>query len=84
MVERPLDGESPVDVWREYRLLALQHVAGVVGLSPALLADIEQDKHTPSLAEASAIAAALKLGLDGLFLEVQSPSQRRSESAAFS
>ena len=70
MTERMLDGESPVKVWREYRGLAPQDLAGAAGLSPALLEDIEQGKHTPSLPEARAIATALKLGLDDLFLDI--------------
>lgn len=70
MTERMLDGESPVKVWREYRELGLQDLAGVVGLSPIVLDDIEQGKHTLSLPEARAIASALKLGLDNLFLDV--------------
>lgn len=70
MVSRMIRGESPVAVWCEHRGLTQDALAEQANLSPTVLDEIVQGKHTPSLPEARAIATALKLGLDDLFLEV--------------
>ncbi len=73
MTERMLDGESPVRVWREHRGLTARSVAQKAGLSSPMMTAIETGKRIPSLPMARAIAAALDVGLDDLFLDA-SPS----------
>lgn len=68
MVDRLLDGENPVKVWREHRGLSQRDLAKTVGLSAGMIGEIETGGRTPSLPAANAIAAALDLGLDDLFL----------------
>lgn len=66
-VERMLDGESLVTLWREERGLTQRELATRSSLSPATINEIEKGKKAPSLASARLIAAALGLGLDDLF-----------------
>ena len=69
MAERMLDGESRVTVWREYRGLTQRSLAQAAGLSQSMMNEIERGKRQPSLDKARAIAAALRVGLDDLWLE---------------
>ena len=68
LVDRLLDGESPVKVWREHRGLSQRDLARAAGLSAGTIGEIEAGGRTPTLPAANAIASALDLGLDDLFL----------------
>ncbi len=69
MVDRMLDGESAVAVWRAHRGLSRDALARASGLTIDTLGEIEAGARQPSLQAANAIAAALRLGLDDLFLD---------------
>jgi len=66
MVERMLDGESPVKVWREHRKLTVRALAEKAGVSPSLISEIETGKKEGSIATLKALARALQVDLDDL------------------
>ena len=66
-VERLLDGENPVRVWREIRKLSQAALAEASNLSPSMLNEIEHGKRQPSLDRARDLARALGVDLDDLF-----------------
>jgi DNA-binding XRE family transcriptional regulator len=66
VVNRLVDGENPVRVWREYRRLSARDLAEKAGLSAAYLSEIENGKKTGSIGRLRAIAAALGLTVDDL------------------
>lgn len=66
VVDRILDGENKIKVWREYRGLTQTELAERCGLKQATIAQMEGGKRTGSVAALKAIAAALALDLDDL------------------
>ncbi len=64
VVERLIEGENPVRVWRKYRGLTQQGLAKKVGVSPAYLSQIETGKRGGSSKVLRAIASALNVDLD--------------------
>jgi len=66
-VDRMVDGESPVRVWREYRGLSAKDLAANAGISTAYLSEIETGKKDGSVSALKSIADALKLDLDDLY-----------------
>ncbi len=61
-----LDGKSPIRVWREYRGLTRQQLAGAAGISVPYISQIESGKRKGSTEVLSAIARALDLALDDI------------------
>ena len=61
-----LDGKSPIRVWREYRGLTRQQLAGAAGISVPYISQIESGKRKGSTEVLSAIARALDLTLDDI------------------
>ena len=59
-----IDGENPIKVWREYRGLTQQQLAGAARISKPYLSQIETGKRTGSTEILSAIAKALDVSLD--------------------
>lgn len=66
-VDRMIEGESPVRVWREYRALSAKDLAARAGISTAYLSEIETGKKDGSVSALKSIADALKLDLDDLY-----------------
>ncbi len=66
-VDRMVDGESPVRVWRDYRGLSAKDLAAIAGISTAYLSEIETGKKDGSVSALKSIADALKLDLDDLY-----------------
>lgn len=66
-VDRMVDGESPVRVWRDYRGLSAKDLAAKAGISTAYLSEIETGKKDGSVSALKSIADALKLDLDDLY-----------------
>lgn len=66
MVDRLINRENPVRVWREHRGLSLRGLARDAGLSPAYLSEIETGAKSPSVKSLSALAAQLGVTLDDL------------------
>lgn len=65
-VNRVLDGENRVAVWREFRGLTSKQLADAAGISQAYLSQIEGGKREGSIGTMKRIADALRLGLDDL------------------
>lgn len=66
MVDRMIDGENPVRVWREYRGLSGTALAEKAGISPSYLSEIENSSKPGSVAAMKALAMALGVSMDDL------------------
>jgi DNA-binding XRE family transcriptional regulator len=66
VVNALLDGENPVKVWREFRLLTQQQLATAVGISAPYLSQIEKNRRTGTLEVLTAIAKELQVTLDDI------------------
>lgn len=65
-VNRMIDGESPIRVWRDVRGLSAKDLAASAGISAAYLSEIESRKKEGSIAALKKIAKVLKVDLDDL------------------
>lgn len=66
VVERLVDGESPVKVWREHRGLTQEDLGEQVGLSGSYLSQIESGKCEGTVKVYTALARALGVDVDDL------------------
>lgn len=66
VVDRLLDGDNPVRVWREFRRLTAVELANACGVTAAAISQIESGKRKPSVALLKKIAKTLKIDLDTL------------------
>jgi ribosome-binding protein aMBF1 (putative translation factor) len=65
-VDRLIEGENPIRFWREKRGLTQRSLAGMAGVSPSLLAEIEGGTKTGSVDTLRKLAQVLKVDLDTL------------------
>ncbi|WP_275784010.1 helix-turn-helix domain-containing protein [Pararhizobium gei] len=63
-VDRLINGEHPVRVWREFRGLSAKDLAAAAGISTAYISEIETGKKEGSISVLKAIARVLRLDLD--------------------
>jgi len=66
MVDRTIDGERPIRVWREYRGLTVKALANEAGIAAAYLSQIETGKRDGTVATMKRLADALGVSLDDL------------------
>lgn len=66
MVDRILDGENPIRVWREHRGLSVKTLAEKAGITPAYLSQVETGKRDGTVETLKKLAAALDVTLDDL------------------
>lgn len=66
VLDRLLNGENPVRVWRKFRGLTSSALAKACGVSVAAISQIESGKRTSSVALLKKIAKALRVDLDML------------------
>lgn len=66
VVDRFLDGENPIRVWREYRGLSATGLAARAGISGAYLSEPETGKKKGGVETLRRLAAALDLDIDDL------------------
>lgn len=66
VVDRLLDGENPVRVWREHRGISAADLAKACGVTAAAISQIESGKRTSSVAVLKKIARQLNVDLDSL------------------
>lgn len=66
ILRRELEGESAIKLWREYRGLTQQELAGSAGISKPYLSQIESGKRQGTVETLAAIARALEVPLDVL------------------
>ncbi len=65
-VNRMIDGENKVRVWREYRSLTIKALAEAAGLTPAYLSQIETGVREGTVETYKKIAAALRVKMDNI------------------
>lgn len=66
MVDRLLDGEPPVKVWREYRGLSQKELSDAAGIEKSALILIETDESTDSVSTLLKLANILNVQIDDL------------------
>lgn len=66
IVNRLLEGENPVRVWRSHRGLSARELASKTELSAPYISEIESSKKEGSISALKKIAAALDVDLDDL------------------
>jgi ribosome-binding protein aMBF1 (putative translation factor) len=66
VVQRLVDGENPITIWREYRGLSVSALAAKSGISQSYLSQIEAGKREGRISVLSAIARSLSVDLDDL------------------
>lgn len=66
LVERLVNGESPLKVWREYRGFTQQHLGEQLGLSKMTISDLESGKRDTSARNWRRLASILSVDLDDL------------------
>jgi len=66
VVDRLLDGENRILVWREYRGLTAKMLAEAAGITQAYLSQLETGKRDGTVGTMKKIAAALKVDLDDI------------------
>lgn len=66
LVNRLLDGENPLRVWREHRQLTQQALADQAGVGKSYISQLESGRKTGSLAILSRLAQVLRIDLDDL------------------
>ena len=66
IVDRLLNGENRIRVWREHRGLSAAELAAQVGISPAYLSELESGKKAGGIATLRRLADALRIDLDDL------------------
>ena len=68
VVDRRLDGDNPIRVWREFRGLTSAQLASACGVSAAAISHLEAGKRQPSVVLLKKLAAALRVDLEQLLL----------------
>lgn len=69
LVERMIEGEHPIRIWREHRGLTLREMAEKTGLKYPYLSEIETGKKRGSINAYMAIAQALGVEIDTILYE---------------
>ena len=66
IADRLIAGESPLRVWREYRKLTQQQLAGKIQITKPYLSQIEGGRREGSIGVMKRLAAALHVDVDDL------------------
>ncbi|MCB2013509.1 MAG: helix-turn-helix transcriptional regulator [Sphingobium sp.] len=67
MLDRIMDGESALRLWRKYRGMTMDQLGPLCGVSPAFLSMLERGKRDASQKTWRALANALNVSIDDLF-----------------
>ena len=65
-VNRMLDGENKIRVWREYRGLTVKALAEAAGVTPAYLSQIETGAREGTIKTLKKLSAALRVTIDDI------------------
>lgn len=68
VVDRLLDGENPIPVWREYRRISAADLAKACGVTAAAISQIESGKRKSSVSLLQKIARTLNVDLEMLLV----------------
>ena len=66
MVDRLIDGESPLRVWREYRQFSQSALARASGVNRVQIVEIESGRNSGSVHTLRKLADALRVAVDDL------------------
>ena len=66
IIERRLEGESPIKIWREYRGITQEQLAKKSGISRGMIAAMEAHHKSGSTATCKKIARALGVHLENI------------------
>ena len=66
VIDRLLDGDAPLRVWREHRGLTQAELARQSGFNSIQIIDIEAGRKTGSVASLVKLASAIKIDIDDL------------------
>jgi DNA-binding XRE family transcriptional regulator len=66
LVDRLVEGESPVRVWREHRRMTQGALAAAAGIAVSYLSEIESGKKPGSAVALRALAGALRVPMEDL------------------
>lgn len=66
MVDRMIDGENKLRVWREYRGLSAKQLAETTGLAGPYISQLETGKREGTIETFKKIAAALRVDIDDI------------------
>ena len=79
VVDRILEGESRVKVWREHRGLSARGLAEMADIAPAFLSQIETGKRSGTIETIQRLALALRLSVEDLISPAVDPAYQRIE-----
>lgn len=65
-VNRMIDGENKIRVWREYRGLTVKALAEAAGVTPAYLSQIETGAREGTIETLKKLSAALRVTIDDI------------------
>ena len=65
-VNRMIDGENKIRVWREYRGLTIKALAEAAGVTPAYLSQIETGAREGTIETLKKLSAALRVTIDDI------------------
>jgi DNA-binding XRE family transcriptional regulator len=65
-VNRMIDGENKIRVWREYRDLTVKALAEAAGVTPAYLSQIETGAREGTIETLKKLSAALRVTIDDI------------------
>lgn len=71
IVDRLLDGDNRIRVWRDHRKLSAADLAAAAGISAAYLSELESSKKQGSVVTLKKLARALDIDLDDLVPELR-------------
>ena len=77
VVDRLLDGEPPLRVWREFRNLTQSDLARASGVNRAQIVDIESDRNSGSVRTLRKLADALRVTVDDLVPSTDHDTEER-------
>ena len=66
MVDRMIDGENKLRVWREHRGMSAKELADATGLAAAYISQLETGKREGTIETFKKIAAVLRVDIDDL------------------
>jgi DNA-binding XRE family transcriptional regulator len=66
IVDRMIDGENKLRVWREYRSMSAKQLAEATGLAAPYISQLETGRREGTIATFKKIAAALRVDIDDI------------------
>lgn len=69
VVDRLIDGDNPIRVWRDFRGLTSAQLATACGVTAAAISQLEAGKRRPSVALLKKLAGTLRVDLEQLLAD---------------